>query len=104
DSSATIVRANLILHQLANVDFGTADTTDSVLLQVGVVQASPSVTNIPAAALLVNSPTALGITGVPTLNFRPNIARGHDSARGRVRLVAAGGPGDRAARDRAGVD
>jgi len=75
DSSATIVRANLILHQLANVDFGTADTTDSVLLQVGVVQASPSVTNIPAAALLVNSPTALGITGVPTLNFRPNIAR-----------------------------
>ena len=75
DSSATIVRANLILHQIANVDFGTADTTDSILLQPTVVQASPSVTNIPIASLLVTPPGALGITGVPTENFHPNVAR-----------------------------
>jgi len=75
DSSATIVRANLILHQLANVQFGTADTADTVLLQVGVVQASPRVTNIAAAALLVDPPGSLGITGVPTVNFRPDVAR-----------------------------
>ena len=75
DSSATIVRANLIMHQLANVDFGTADTADTVLLQTGVVQASPGVTNIAAAALLAASPTSLGIAGVPTINFHPNVAR-----------------------------
>ncbi|HKV51653.1 MAG TPA: hypothetical protein VJO52_10675 [Gemmatimonadaceae bacterium] len=75
DSSATIVRANLILHQLANVNFGTADTTDTILLQPAVVQASPSVTNIPIAAGLIESPIALGITGVPTANFHPNVAR-----------------------------
>lgn len=75
DSSATIVRANLIMHQLANVDFGTADTADTVLLQTGVVQASPGVTNIAAAALLAAPPASLGITGVPTVNFRPEVAR-----------------------------
>ncbi|HEX6814708.1 MAG TPA: hypothetical protein VF102_03460 [Gemmatimonadaceae bacterium] len=75
DSSETIVRANLILHQLANVQFGTADTTDSVLLQVGVVQASPGVTNIAAATLLAAPPTSLGVTGVPTHNFHPDVAR-----------------------------
>ncbi|MGH7647714.1 MAG: hypothetical protein ACREND_06320, partial [Gemmatimonadaceae bacterium] len=75
DSSATIVRANLILHQLANVDFGTADTTDSVSLQTAVVQASPTVTNIPIAAGLVEAPGGLGVTGVPTVNFRPQVAR-----------------------------
>jgi len=75
DSSATIVRANLIMHQLANVDFGTADTADTILLQTGVVQASPGVTNIAAATLLAASPGSLGITGVPTINFRPEVAR-----------------------------
>jgi hypothetical protein len=75
DSSATIVRANLILHQLANVDFGTADTADTILLQTGVVQASPGVTNIAAATLLAAPPGSLGITGVPTINFRPEVAR-----------------------------
>jgi hypothetical protein len=75
DSSATIVRANLIMHQLANVDFGTADTADTVVLQTGVVQASPGVTNIAAATVLATSPASLGITGVPTVNFHPNVAR-----------------------------
>lgn len=75
DSSATIVRANLILHQLANADFTTSDTTDSILLQPMVVQASPSVTNIPIAAGLVQLPSALAITGVPVENFHPNVTR-----------------------------
>ncbi|HKT09823.1 MAG TPA: hypothetical protein VJR24_18120 [Gemmatimonadaceae bacterium] len=75
DSSATIVRANLILQQIANVDFGTADTADTVLLQTGVVQASPGVTNIAAATVLAASPSSLGITGVPTINFHPDVAR-----------------------------
>lgn len=75
DSSATIIRANLVLHQLANVNFGTADTTDSVLLETAVVQASPSVTNIPIAVGLIASPGGLGVAGVPTVNFRPEVAR-----------------------------
>lgn len=75
DSSATIVRANLVLHQVANVDFGTADTTDTILLQTAVVQASPTVTNIPIAAGLVVAPGGLGVAGVPTINFRPQVAR-----------------------------
>jgi len=57
------------------VYFGTADTADTILLQTGVVQASPGVTNIAAATLLAASPGSLGITGVPTINFRPEVAR-----------------------------
>ncbi|HEV2180935.1 MAG TPA: hypothetical protein VGR59_11490, partial [Gemmatimonadaceae bacterium] len=75
DSSTRIVRANLIIQQLANVDFGTADTADTILLQPAVVQASPGVTNIAAAALLASVPSALGITGVPTVNFHPDVSR-----------------------------
>lgn len=75
DSSATIVRANLILHQIANLDFGATDTTDTIMLQPEVVQASPSVTNIAAASQLVELPTSLGVTGVPTRNFHPEVQR-----------------------------
>ncbi|HEY7877250.1 MAG TPA: hypothetical protein VIC55_03450 [Gemmatimonadaceae bacterium] len=72
DSSATIVRANLILHQAANLTFFPSDTTDTILLQTRVVQATPFVTDIGTAALLVADPATLGATGIPTSNLRPN--------------------------------
>lgn len=74
DSTATIVRANLILHQAANVDFLPSDTTDTIMLQTQVVQATPAVTEIGVATQLIADPASLAIQGVPVSNLKPNTA------------------------------
>jgi len=64
DSSTTIVRATLLLHQRGDVAF---NDLDSISLTPRVVVASPAVTDVSKAALLLAEPTT-----VPLLAVRVN--------------------------------
>jgi hypothetical protein len=64
DSSTTIVRATLLLHQQGDPTFAR---TDSISLSPRVVVASPIVTDVSKAALLLADPTT-----VPLLSVRMN--------------------------------
>jgi hypothetical protein len=69
DSSTTIVRATLLLHQLGDVTFSR---TDSITLSPRVVIASPTVVDISKAALLLADPTVVPLRGV---RVNPNQTR-----------------------------
>ncbi|MEO7038683.1 MAG: hypothetical protein ABI186_01480 [Candidatus Elarobacter sp.] len=69
DSSTTIVRASLILHQRADTSFADAD---SLTLTPRVVIASPIVTDISKAALLLADATTIPLIGV---RVNPNQVR-----------------------------
>lgn len=71
DSTTTIVRANLELHQLGNSTFSS---TDSMFLSTRVVRAKPGLTDIAKASLLAIDPTSLGIR-VPPINAAPTLTR-----------------------------
>lgn len=73
DSSSTIVRANLILHQIENLQFQPSDTTDTLVLIPMAVQATPLITDVGILAQLIASPGSLGASGVPMLTLKPNI-------------------------------
>jgi hypothetical protein len=64
DSSTTIVRATLLLHQQGDPTFSRVD---SISLTPRVVVASPIVTDVSKAALLLAAPTT-----VPLLSVRVN--------------------------------
>jgi len=61
DSSTTIVRATLLLHQQGDVTF---TRVDSISLTPRVVIASPTVTDISKAALLLAEPTTVPLASV----------------------------------------
>ncbi|MBK5188674.1 MAG: hypothetical protein JJD97_10555, partial [Gemmatimonadaceae bacterium] len=61
DSSTTIVRATLLLHQLGDVAFSR---TDSISLTPRVVIASSTVTDISKAALILATPTTVPLASV----------------------------------------
>jgi hypothetical protein len=69
DSSTTIVRATLILHQQGDQIF---TRVDSISLTPRVVIASPNVTDISKAALLLADPTTVPLVGV---RVNPNETR-----------------------------
>jgi hypothetical protein len=69
DSSTTIVRASLILHQLGDQTFSRVD---SVSLTPRVVIASPNVVDISKAALLLAEPTTVPLAAV---RVNPNETR-----------------------------
>ena len=69
DSSTTIVRASLLLHQLGDPTFSRVD---SISLTPRVVIASPSVTDISKAVLLLAEPTTVPLRAV---RVNPNETR-----------------------------
>jgi hypothetical protein len=69
DSSTTIVRATLLLHQRGDSTFADVD---SISLTPRVVIASPSVTDISKAALLLAEPTTLPL---PAVRMNPKETR-----------------------------
>lgn len=69
DSSTTIVRATLLLHQLGDQTFSRVD---SISLTPRVVIASPGVTDISKAALLLAEPTTVPLKSV---RVNPNETR-----------------------------
>ncbi|HEX6535417.1 MAG TPA: hypothetical protein VF041_12545 [Gemmatimonadaceae bacterium] len=71
DSSTTIVRANLELHQLGNSAFSS---TDSMFLSTRVVRAKPGLTDVAKASLLATDPSSLGIR-VPAITAAPTLTR-----------------------------
>jgi hypothetical protein len=71
DSSATIVRANLIVHRAPNPYFSS---TDSLRLQSRLVRATPAVTDLYTATLLSVDPNAL-VSGVVVPTFLENPGR-----------------------------
>lgn len=71
DSSTTVVRANLELHQVANTAF---QSTDTLSLLTRVVRAAPAVTDIVKASLLAVDPSVLGVK-IPTVRATPGVAR-----------------------------
>jgi hypothetical protein len=71
DSSITVVRANLELHQLPNLDFASVDT---LLLQTLLVRATPEVTDIFSAALLAVDP-ASALLAIPPQMIPPAASR-----------------------------
>lgn len=71
DSSTTVVRANLELHQFGNTLFESAD---SLSLLTRVVRAKPDLSDITKASLLAVDPTALGVR-VPAITASPATTR-----------------------------
>ena len=69
DSSTTIVRAMLLLHQRGDSSFADVD---SISLTPRVVIASPSVTDISKAAILLAEPTTLPL---PAVRMNPSETR-----------------------------
>jgi hypothetical protein len=69
DSSTTIVRATLILHQQGDPNFSRVD---SISLTPRVVIAAPGVTDISKAAILLAEPTTVPLTAV---RMNPNETR-----------------------------
>ena len=69
DSGTTIVRATLLLHQRGDVTF---TALDSVSLTPRVVIASPNVTDVSKAALLLAEPATLPL---PAVRMNPNETR-----------------------------
>jgi hypothetical protein len=69
DSSTTIVRATLLLHQLGDHAF---NDVDSVSINPRVVIASPTVTDVSKAALLLAEPTTVPL---PAVRMNPNETR-----------------------------
>jgi hypothetical protein len=69
DSSTTIVRATLLLHQLGDPTFADVD---SISLTPRVVIASPGVTDISKAALLLAEPTTVPL---PAVRMNPSETR-----------------------------
>ena len=69
DSSTTIVRATLLLHQRGDLVF---NALDSVSLTPRVVIASPNVTDVSKAALLLAEPTTVPL---PAVRVNPNETR-----------------------------
>ncbi|HEV7705826.1 MAG TPA: hypothetical protein VGO46_16125 [Gemmatimonadaceae bacterium] len=69
DSSTTIVRATLLLHQRGDPTFSAVD---SVSLTPRVVIASPNVTDVSKAALLLAEPTTVPL---PAVRMNPNETR-----------------------------
>lgn len=71
DSSITIVRANLELHQVPNLAFASVDT---LMLQTLLVRAKPEVTDIFSAALLAVDP-ASALLAIPPQIIPPALSR-----------------------------
>ena len=102
DSSTTIVRATLLLHQRGDVTF---NDVDSLSLTPRVVIASPNVTDVSKAALLLAEPTTVPL---PPVRMNPNETRTDSlvlvsKSASIVTLWRAVGPLMNAARDRAAV-
>ena len=71
DSSITVVRANLELHQVPNLAFASVDT---LMLQTLLVRATPEVTDIYSAALLAVDP-ASALLAIPPQIIPPALSR-----------------------------